>query len=268
MLWNTFDVYDFGSWESGAWILQSGLPYAPGIGFYGNGDVWAEGCFNVDGGGSYWVHSSYGDELSSFADYAGRQHLADVMYIGDAVATGEGVSGGHEYLAIIGRTSNMYDPSAKIETYYGWVELDGKKVVASAITADGPLRIGTGEVIPEPSGAALLLMGLAGLLLRRNDRVGDGRVDLADVNPDQFEILGATESEGVGFSAGLWDADSGIAQPMMNGGKKYKRIFIRRRRVRGAGRNLSASDAGALVRSPQLPGVDGGMLRGLCRGDG
>ena len=48
-------------------------------------------------------------------------------------------------------------------------------------------------------------------------------------NPDQFEILGATESEGVGFSAGLWNADSGIAQPMMNGGKKYKRIFIRRK---------------------------------------
>ena len=62
------------------------------------------------------------------------------------------------------------------------------------------------------------------------DENGDGRVDLADVNPDQFEILGATESEGVGFSAGLWNADSGIAQPMMNGGKKYKRIFIRRRR--------------------------------------
>ena len=49
-------------------------------------------------------------------------------------------------------------------------------------------------------------------------------------SPDQFEILGATESEGVGFSAGLWDADSGIAQPMMHGGKKYKRIFIRRKK--------------------------------------
>ena len=54
------------------------------------------------------------------------------------------------------------------------------------------------------------------------DENGDGRVDLADVNPDQFEILGATESEGVGFSAGLWDADSGIAQPMMNGGSADK----------------------------------------------
>ena len=48
-------------------------------------------------------------------------------------------------------------------------------------------------------------------------------------NPEQFEILGATESEGKGFSAGLWDADSGVAQATINGAKVYKRIFIRRR---------------------------------------
>ena len=48
-------------------------------------------------------------------------------------------------------------------------------------------------------------------------------------NPEQFEIVGATESEGVGFSEGLWDATSGVAQPLVNGGKKYKRIFIRRK---------------------------------------
>ncbi len=30
-------------------------------------------------------------------------------------------------------------------------------------------------------------------------------------NPDQFEILGATESEGKGFSNGLWLPDSGVA---------------------------------------------------------
>lgn len=46
-------------------------------------------------------------------------------------------------------------------------------------------------------------------------------------NPDQFEILGATESEGRGFSNGLWDEKSGVAQPLINGEKKYKRIFIR-----------------------------------------
>ena len=49
-------------------------------------------------------------------------------------------------------------------------------------------------------------------------------------NPDQFEILGATESEGKGFSQGLWDSNSGIAQPMVNGNRIYKRLFIRPKR--------------------------------------
>lgn len=47
--------------------------------------------------------------------------------------------------------------------------------------------------------------------------------------PEQFEILGATESEGVGFSNGLWDKSSKISQPIIKGVKQYKRIFIRRR---------------------------------------
>ncbi len=48
-------------------------------------------------------------------------------------------------------------------------------------------------------------------------------------NPEQFEIIGATESEGVGFSNGLWKAESRVAQPLVNGVRKYKRIFIRQR---------------------------------------
>lgn len=49
-------------------------------------------------------------------------------------------------------------------------------------------------------------------------------------NPEQFEIIGATESEGKGFSAGLWDESSKVTQPMVNGERKYKRIFIRRKK--------------------------------------
>ncbi|EDZ0839852.1 modification methylase [Salmonella enterica] len=45
-------------------------------------------------------------------------------------------------------------------------------------------------------------------------------------NPAQFKIIGATESEGKGFSAGLWDAGSRIAQATIGGKKVYKRIFI------------------------------------------
>ena len=45
--------------------------------------------------------------------------------------------------------------------------------------------------------------------------------------PGQFEIIGATESEGKGFSHGLWNEDSGVAQPMVANNRIYKRIFIR-----------------------------------------
>lgn len=47
--------------------------------------------------------------------------------------------------------------------------------------------------------------------------------------PEQFEIVGATESEGRGFSEGLWNNTSGVAQPMINNERIYKRLFIRRR---------------------------------------
>lgn len=49
-------------------------------------------------------------------------------------------------------------------------------------------------------------------------------------NPDQFELVGATESEGKGFSNGLWHDTSGVAQPLINGERKYKRLFIKHRR--------------------------------------
>lgn len=50
---------------------------------------------------------------------------------------------------------------------------------------------------------------------------------MSKYSPDQFEIIGCTESEGKGFSNGLWIASSGVAQPLVNGQRKYKRIFIR-----------------------------------------
>lgn len=47
-------------------------------------------------------------------------------------------------------------------------------------------------------------------------------------NPGQFKVLGATESEGKGFSNGLYIDDMGHPkQPVVKGKRKYKRIFIR-----------------------------------------
>ncbi len=50
-------------------------------------------------------------------------------------------------------------------------------------------------------------------------------------NPDQFEIIGATESEGKGFSNGLWNEESKVAQALVNGERVYKRIFIKNKRI-------------------------------------
>ncbi|MFA6171694.1 MAG: adenine-specific methyltransferase EcoRI family protein [Patescibacteria group bacterium] len=50
-------------------------------------------------------------------------------------------------------------------------------------------------------------------------------------NPEQFEILGATESEGRGFSNGLWDEKSKVSQPLINSERAYKRIFIGHKKV-------------------------------------
>ena len=50
-------------------------------------------------------------------------------------------------------------------------------------------------------------------------------------SPEQFEIVGATESEGKGFSEGLWDDTSKISQPLVDSGRVYKRIFIRHKKI-------------------------------------
>lgn len=47
--------------------------------------------------------------------------------------------------------------------------------------------------------------------------------------PEQFEIIGATESEGKGFSMGLWNEASKVSQPVINTNRMYKRIFLRKK---------------------------------------
>lgn len=48
-------------------------------------------------------------------------------------------------------------------------------------------------------------------------------------NPDQFEIVGLTASNGKELSNGIWIQNSGVAQALVRGKKKYTRMFIRRK---------------------------------------
>lgn len=50
-------------------------------------------------------------------------------------------------------------------------------------------------------------------------------------SPDQFTIFGCTESEGNGLSNGLWNSESGVKQPLIDGKRKYKRIFVKNKKV-------------------------------------
>jgi hypothetical protein len=49
-------------------------------------------------------------------------------------------------------------------------------------------------------------------------------------NPQQFEIIGATESEGRGFSDGLWHEESKVSQALVHNERKFKRLFIRKKK--------------------------------------
>lgn len=49
-------------------------------------------------------------------------------------------------------------------------------------------------------------------------------------NPEQFEIIGMAEDNGKGFSGGIWDGRN--PHCVVNGENKFKRIFIRHKKVR------------------------------------
>ncbi len=53
---------------------------------------------------------------------------------------------------------------------------------------------------------------------------------LSKHSPEQFEIIGATESEGRGFSQGLWNEMSKVSQPLIRNERVYKRIFIKHKK--------------------------------------
>lgn len=54
---------------------------------------------------------------------------------------------------------------------------------------------------------------------------------IQNYNPKQFIIIGATESEGRGFSNGLWKKESKVSQALINQKKVFKRIFIKNKPI-------------------------------------
>ena len=164
--WNAFSVTDYDDWSPGMWSIDS---YIGGIVMDSNGDILAEGSMYSSYGDlvSYWVYASAGDTLAGFGDYEAMPLAADLAFTSENAIGGDNInahrdSEGTLYLAIIAK-EGLEDPTY----YYGWAHLQDRTILESALS-EMPLIVGTGQVIPEPSSAVLLLLGFAGLALRRD----------------------------------------------------------------------------------------------------
>ena len=126
----------------------------------------AEGPVNAANPRSYWVEASAGDVVNDgylFSDTA--RFVFDVYYTNPLEIRGFSVAAMKEstfYLALIVDDAD----------YYGWLAIDvdsggGLHLAHSALSTEPGIVVGA---IPEPSSWALLLLGFAGLALRRRKR--------------------------------------------------------------------------------------------------
>ena len=143
---------------------------------------------------------------------------------------GNGFSGGNAYFKVIDTERNfakgVFDPDTglvKFRNCAWYTNLDIKKRHEELILVE---RYTPGKYPKYDNYDAIEISKIAEIPCDYAGVMGVPITFIDKYNPEQFEILGATESEGKGFSNGLWDEASHVAQPMVNQARIYKRIFI------------------------------------------
>ena len=134
----------------------------------------AGGSVNVGINATVWIDALYGDVLTD--DYFATLYAANNRVYMDA-GFFDPLSDPTGHVREVTPGEIIYVSFAGLAAgdahYYGWLELLAKEdelsLVSSALTYSPGLIVGTGNFsrIPEPSAGMLLLLGLAGLALRR-----------------------------------------------------------------------------------------------------
>ena len=178
--WNVFDLTDTGSMFypplDGQAAGYYGEDITPEIGFFYNRNqqgritsLSASWTFmNCGANANTWVLANYGDELITSADFLAKTSVFE----NDINVPARGTE---FYLAFKGILFAYDEQTGMTESdYYGWVNLgvsrtDGLYVNGSAISIGAPIAVGSYSAlaIPEPGSGLLLLLGVAGLALRR-----------------------------------------------------------------------------------------------------
>ena len=134
--------------------------------------ITSKGYTNAGDSAAKWIIANAGDVLTANYFDVVTESFADYWFSGDTSIYGNqaiSVSQGETiYAALVGRTSVPEEIGS--EYYYAWVELSvattGLTLEHSAFMTSEGLVVGGGAV-PEPTSALLLLLGVAGIALRR-----------------------------------------------------------------------------------------------------
>lgn len=179
--WNAIEFYSAGGYAGFQYVDEHATIGMDMQYIYAGGNIVSaqvvESFGMIGNPASYWIRAYAGDSLVTYTDFASRDMLYDCY-----PSSMSGVPTNFElgkidfssekdiyYIAILGAYAVNTDSP---KNYWAWIELEGSQntgltMIRSALSYESPLIVGGGVVIPEPSSALLIMMGVAIMVLKR-----------------------------------------------------------------------------------------------------
>ena len=136
---------------------------------------------NAGCNGVYWIIANYGEQLCSSSDFLSKTLLVDFGYSDPGVGNSISIpSGGKSFYAACFGDTFEYDALTNQyheEPFFAWVQINASRTDGLSVGTSGVVVGGDGIVVgqflaipqptPEPTRGLLLLLGIAGLALKR-----------------------------------------------------------------------------------------------------